>query len=255
MKLIIFLALLIVVNTLAYSKPLHIGVVNFAPPFSSAINLNTGKTANPNKANETHHFYGFCIDLMDEICVRIQETCHYKETELGEKQLNDLRKGTIDVTFLTSPVSSTTDKDYIYSLPYIPSRGQFIVPEGSKINSLDDLVGKKIGTFQASALKNTIVAKYTSLKNIKEYTQLTQMLDALNTHQVDALLINASFAKYLMNNVERLKPIGKPMELGMGYGMIALKHNQALIDQINKALLQIESDGTYTTIYNKYFGV
>jgi ABC-type amino acid transport substrate-binding protein len=243
MKLIIFLALFIL-NTLSYGKALQIGVVNFAPPFSSATATST---------NNSKHFYGFCIDLMDELCTRIQENCQYKETELGKKQLDDLRDGLIDITFLTSPVSDTNDKDYIYSLPYIPSRGQFLVSSGSEIDSLDDLVGKKIGYFQASSLKKTI-AQYTPLNNIKEYTQLPAMLDALSTHQVDALLINSSFAKYLMNNVERLKPIGQPVDLGMGYGMIALKQNEALISRINKALLQIESDGTYTTIYNKYFG-
>lgn len=240
MKLIFFL-LLFIGNIFAYAAPLQIGVVAFAPPFSSAIGSN-------------NQYYGFCIDLINEICTRLQETCQYKLTDLGQKQLNDLRQGIIDVTFLTSPVRPTNGTDYIYSLPYIPSRGQIVVLENSKINSLDELAGKQIGVFQASALKNTVVSKYTSLNNIHEYTSMPEMLDALNSHQVDALLINASFARYLTNNIKRLKLIGHPMELGMGYGMIALKKNADLINRINKALLQIEADGTYETIYNKYFG-
>lgn len=239
MKLIL-LVVLCLGNICAHAKPLQVGVVNFAPPFSSVI-------------GNSNHYYGFCIDLMDELCARIQETCQYKTTELGQKQLEDLRQGIIDITFLTSPVKPTDNTDYIYSLPYLPSRGQFLVLNNSGLNTIDELAGKKIGVFQASELKNTVVAKYTPQKNIHEYTQMPDMLDALSSHQVDALLINASFAKYLVNNIKRLKPLGQPIEVGMGYGMIALKKNATLINRINKALLQIEADGTYMAIYKKYF--
>ncbi|MFA1369849.1 transporter substrate-binding domain-containing protein, partial [Legionella pneumophila] len=42
--------------------------------------------------------------------------------------------------------------------------------------------------------------------------------------------------------------------IGNGYGILALKNNAPLIMKINKALLQIEKDGTYLEIYNTYFG-
>jgi ABC-type amino acid transport substrate-binding protein len=240
MKLILFLALL-VGNILAYGNPLTIGVINFAPPFSSAIG-NSG------------HYFGFCIDLMDALCARINESCHYKETQIGQKQLEDLRRGTIDITFLTSPITLTNNTDYLFSLPYIPSTGQFLTSTDSKINSLDELPGKKIGVIQATDLKKTFLSKYTSPENIHEYAKMTDLLSALNSHQVDVILMNASVAKYVINNLQHLKLVGQPIELGMGYGIIALKNKADIINKINKALLQMETDGSYVAIYKKYFG-
>lgn len=240
MKLILFLALFLS-NLLAYGNPLVVGVGQFAPPFSSSI-------------GNSSHYFGFCIDLMNELCARMHETCEYKATELGQTQINDLHQEIIDITFLTKPISLSNTSDYLYSLPYIPSSGQFLTLSGSDLSSLDALTGKKIGVIAATSLKNTFLAKYSDPKNIYEYDNITDMMAALNAHQIDAVLMNASVAKYVVNNIGRLKLLGQPMQLGMGYGIIALRKNAALIDKINKALLQIEADGTYTRIYNKYFG-
>jgi ABC-type amino acid transport substrate-binding protein len=240
MKLFIFLVLFIS-NLVAYGKPLIVGVPRFAPPFSSAI-------------GNSSHYFGFCIDLMDELCARMHENCQYKTTELGQGQINDLNRGLIDLTFLTKPLGTTNNANYLYSLPYIPSSGQFLTLTNSNLHSLEALSGKKIGVFAANSLKNTFLAKYTAPENIYEYDKIMDMIAALHAHQVDAILMNSSVAKYAINNIGNLKPLGQPMQLGMGYGIISLKKNAALIEKINKALLQLEADGTYTTIYKKYFG-
>lgn len=240
MKLIIFLALLMG-NVLTYGNQLTVGVLKFAPPFTSEI-------------GNSNHYFGFCIDMMQEICSRLKASCHYKSADLG-KQLEALRQGVVDVTFLTNPIDPEENKDYIFSLPYVPSTGQFVVLNGSNIHSIDELQDKKIGVLQASSLKKPILSRYTSLERVQEFAKSFDLLNALATHQVDAMLLNSSVAKYLANNaVYNLKMLGQPIELGMGYGIAALPKNAELVDKINKALLQMEHDGTYITIYNKYFG-
>lgn len=233
--------MLLLGSLVAYGNPLTIGVIKVAPPFSSAI-------------GNSNHYFGFCIDLMDELCLRMNIPCQYKATEV-DKQLNDLREGFIDVTFLISPISPTDTNDYLYSLPYIPSSGQFLTLNNSEIHAVKDLKNKKIGVMQASALKKTVLIHYTSLDNIHEYENVTDLILALTTHKVDAILMNSSVAKYIINNtLDNLRIVGSPVQLGMGYGIIALKRNAEIINRINKALLQIEADGTYVSIYNKYFG-
>lgn len=240
MKCIVFLALL-VSNIWAYGNQLVVGVIKFAPPFVSEIN-NAGE------------FYGFCIELMNEVCKRIGDTCQYKATDLG-KQLDALRQGTIDVAFLTSPVVPTPNQDYLYSLPYIPSQSQFMVlSSNTTIHSLEEIKGKKIGVLKSSNLKNTFLRQYTSAEQIFEYQGITDLISAINAKRVDTILINSSVSKYIINNIQNLKIIGQPINIGMGYGVVALKKNARLINQINAALLQMEADGTYEMIYKKYFG-
>ncbi len=232
--------ILFISSFLAYGNPLTVGILRFAPPFSSADNNN--------------HYFGFSVDLMDEICKRINETCTYKATDL-DTQFKDLDEGVIDITFLPSPLPSTEPTNYIFSLPYISSNGQFMALKSSNINSVDDIKNKKIGALQATFIQYNVLPNYTAKENIKAYSKITSLIEALSNHDIDAALVNASVAKYLLNNtLKGFQLVGKPIVIGNGYGIIALKKNAAVIDKINKALLQIETDGTYLTIYNKYFG-
>jgi len=239
MKILIFL-ILVLGNILAYGNQLVIGVLKFEPPYTSI-------------ASDGKHFYGFCIDLMDVICKRLHESCEYKVTAFDE-QVEDLLNKRIDLTFLPSPITSTENIDYLYSLPYLPSTGQFMTLSNNNIHSLKELKDKKIGVIQASYLKPNFLSHYTSQSNIHEYANTTLLIHALNNHKIDAILINSSVAKYLANNIGNLSPVGEPIQFGMGYGISALKKNADLINKINQILLQLSTDGTYEKIYIKYFG-
>ncbi|PWY56477.1 ABC transporter substrate-binding protein [Legionella qingyii] len=236
---IVFITLL-ASSLFAYGSPLVVGVLKFAPPFSST--------------DSDNHYFGFSVDLMDEICNRIATTCIYKPTDL-DSQFKDLDSGYIDITFLPSPLPSTQLTNYVFSLPYITSRGQFISLKNSNITSVDDIKNKKIGALQATFIQYNVLPNYTSKQNIKAYSKITSLIGALSNHDIDVALVNENVAKYLLNNaLKGFQLVGKPIVMGNGYGIIALKKNAAIIDKINKALLQIETDGTYLTIYNKYFG-
>ena len=133
------------------------------------------------------------------------------------------------------------------------SNGQFLTLTQSNINSVAEINNKKIGTLKFSQLRS-IVIQYTSNENLHEYSNITDLMDALANHQIDAILLNAIFSKYFINNsLIGLKLIGKPITLGNGYGIIALKRHAALINRINTILLEMEHDGNYLKIYNQYY--
>ncbi|MFJ1268529.1 transporter substrate-binding domain-containing protein [Legionella lytica] len=240
MKLIVFLILLLG-NMFVCAAQVEVGVLRFVPPFASEI-------------GHTGQFYGFCIELMNELCKRTGNTCKYKATDV-DKQLSALRGAKIDIAFLPAPVVLTPNEDYLYSLPYLPSESQFmILNTNTSIHSINDIRGKKIGILKTNNLKNTILRQFTAPEQVIEYDGINGLVSGITSGQVDALLLNSSVGKYIINNVQSLKVIGKPIDIGMGYGIVALKKNAPLINKINAALLQMESDGTYETIYKKYFG-
>lgn len=238
-----FVFITLLMNSIfAYCTQLIVGVLKFAPPFSSSDNSN--------------HYFGFSIDLMNEICKRMNVTCTYKATDFN-KQFDDLNDGVIDITTLPRPLSTVEPENYAFSLPYITSKGQFVSLKGSNINSIDDIKNKKIAVLGVTFYQYNVIPNYTSKENIKVYSQITAVIDAVSNHEVDAAFMNENVARYLLLNktLEGFQLIGKPIVTGNGYGIVALKKNAAIIDKINKALLQIETDGTYLTIYNKYFGI
>ncbi|ARB92881.1 transporter substrate-binding domain-containing protein [Legionella longbeachae] len=237
LKQIIFLALLSS-NMFAYSATITVGVGKFVPPFSAA--------------DTSNHYFGFCIDLINELCKRMNDTCEYKSV-MSEGIEASLTKGIVDVTLTPTPISPDVSSEYIFSMPYMTSSGQFIT-NNPDIKSLKDLQGKRIGIIEESNLKTTLLS-YTPIENVKEFSKLPDLIEALNNNDIDAILLNVNILKNLINNqIINFRLVGKPVNLGNGYGLLALKRNAALIDKFNKALLQIENDGTYEGIYNKYFG-
>ncbi|HAT8178950.1 TPA: transporter substrate-binding domain-containing protein [Legionella pneumophila] len=245
MKRIVFI-LLFISNFLVYSESLKVGILQFAPPFSS-------------KSDKSNHYYGFVIDLMNRICNRLQEKCEYIPIP-KEGELKGLEQGIFDIVFSSTPITtSLSDTYHRYSLPYLTSDGQFLTLKENSINTLNDINFKKIGFFKINFQQSPLLKKYDATSTLIEFTDPAELVNALTTKKIDVILINYQAARYIVNNLNptednHLKLIGDKIPIGSGYGIIALKNQSALIDKINDILLEMEKDGSYLQIYNEYFG-
>ena len=50
------------------------------------------------------------------------------------------------------------------------------------------------------------------------------------------------------------EPVTNKQYFGNGFGIAVNKDNQALVDQLNKALETVKENGQYQAIFDKYFG-
>lgn len=238
MKRIVFIILLLS-SFFVHSDPIKVGILEYAPPFSS-------------KADDKH-FFGFIIDLMDVVCKRLNRECVYIATPLGSK-FDALRLGTIDISFAPSPISSNIPQNYIYSLLFLASHGQFVALKDSNIDTIADIVDKKIGVLKYTLFESIILNHYNFNNEVVPFDRLTDLVTAFTSKKVDLIMLNYSFAHYLINTTQdNFKLIGGKIPVGNGYGILALKINSELIDSINHILLDMEEDGTYLKIYNQYF--
>ena len=239
MKRFVFIILLIS-NILVYSDPIKVGILDYWPPFST-------------RADSNNHYFGFAIDLMDAICMRLKRECVYMATPIND-QLNRLNQGSIDVSFAPNPITPNLPDNYLFSLPFIASNGQLIVLQDSNINTIADIEHKKIGVFKLTLFDSLLTAKVNPNNTIIGFEKFNSLVNAFLSGNVDVIMLNYSFAQYFINTTEaRLKLVGNKISLGNGYGILALKRNSALIDDINHALLDMEEDGSYMGIYNQYF--
>ncbi|HAT8966191.1 TPA: transporter substrate-binding domain-containing protein [Legionella pneumophila subsp. pneumophila] len=241
MKRFMFI-LLIFINFHALGKALIIGVPDFAPPFVS-------------RSGGGEFYFGFNIDLMNSICKIIEEECQYKGMNIQQLYTN-LNAGKVDIMLAPTPIVSTAGTNYIFSLPYLPSNAQIVTLKANDhINALTDLKGKKVGTLKYTLYGGLLQEHFQDYVDLMQFSKLSDMAIALSNREIEAVVLNANAAKYAMSNsATELKFVGDPIPIGNGYGILALKNNAPLIMKINKALLQIEKDGTYLEIYNTYFG-
>lgn len=225
---------------LTHAKPLLIGIPNFIPPFVMTIDNKGG-------------YVGFDIDLINEICKRISEPCHFQSLDYNN-MLKGVRNHTLDLAIGYITITPDLQKLYLFSLPYLPSFAQYVVQKESPFHTREALQGKTIGIYHGTLFWPVLINNFNGDVIIKNYPNVSSLILGLTSGEVDAVLMHSAIAESLYANNDNLRLLGHKQAVGLGYGIAAAKDQEALIIRINQALLNMESDGTYLEIYNLYFG-
>ena len=216
-----------------------IGTSAYDPPFEMATGDKSG-------------FFGFEIDLMNEICNRLNDTCQYKPF-VFEKLFKELSAGKIDIALSGITITEERQLTWIFSIPYLASKAGLITKSNTNINSFDDVRGKNIG-IEAGTIFKTFGDSTFPGATIKEYHTQYELLQAIGNDDVDIIILDYESAQYWINNNNLLfKLVGSGINLGTGYGIMANPDKSDLINRINNALNAMQNDGTYLSIYNRYF--
>ncbi|RUR13525.1 transporter substrate-binding domain-containing protein [Legionella sp. km772] len=241
MKLFVFLMLFL--NAVyGFSKDLRVGVITGAPPFSEMSD--DGKQP---------YFFGFSIDMMNTMCKLIKMHCVFSPLTLSN-QFSTLEQRKIDVVLLASPYQLSQLSEYAVSLPYLVSRFQFVTTLDSPIPKGSEIKNYKIGALKTTYYDLLMSSPYHKDNTILSFDTIANLVSALIEHKVDIIALNSAIAfYYINNNTYGIKTISKEITLGDGYGIIALPDNEQIIKEINQAILTMQADGTYLSIYNKYY--
>jgi glutamate transport system substrate-binding protein len=149
-----------------------IGVKYDVPPFG----LN-----NP----QTGEVEGFDVDLGTYIADRLGVEPVFREATT-DNRIPLLVDGTIDLILSTMTITEERDLEIDFSEPYYVANGDVLVPEGSDIQSLEDLNGNTGCTALGSTYQETIKkeAPDAQLRLVDLYSEC---FDQVQTGQVDAV--------------------------------------------------------------------
>ncbi len=207
--------------------------------------------------NDTNHkFQGFDVDLMKAIA---------KEMGLKPKFVNVAWTGIIpgleahkyDCICSAMTITPERAKAVYFSRPYFVASQVIVVRKNdSRIHGVKDLEGKVVGVqlgttgefFAEKLLKEGI--KFT----LKKYQTTPDALLDLKNGRLDAVIIDNGVALWMAKKCpEEYKVINERLTHEL-YGIAVAKDNPALLKAINNALNKTIMDGTYTQIYEKWFG-
>ncbi|CDZ76068.1 Histidine-binding periplasmic protein precursor [Legionella massiliensis] len=167
---------------------------------------------------------------------------------------SDLLSNHIDIGLAAISITELRQETFLFSLPYLASSGQFVTATSSSISSLAGLHEKRVGSVEGTLFKALVQERFKNLVQIVEYPTLTEVFQALSNGKVDAVITDEAAAKYwVATNSTMFKLVGNGIPVGVGYGIMVNKSKGELIEKINKALLEMETDGAYLKIYNRYF--
>ncbi|WP_115707012.1 transporter substrate-binding domain-containing protein [Legionella sainthelensi] len=239
MKIHVALLLSTLMSTSLFAEKLIIGASSFNPPMEM-------------QATTNNVFTGFEIDLLNEICRRINATCVY-EPMTFEDIMKSVATGKVDLGIDGFFITQERLGYYSFSLPYLQTQAQLLTTIDSDVDSTKINTGKRIGVEAGTVFKSILEQKYDNVKVIA-YNNQQNMLRDLADHDIDLIMFDFIGAAYWVHtNPDYFKLVGKAIPFGMGYGILANLNQGALISRINNALDAMEKDGTYSSIYSRYF--
>ncbi|WP_045097544.1 transporter substrate-binding domain-containing protein [Legionella fallonii] len=218
------------------------------------IKIGTPKYAPPYSINDPKQgVSGFDIDYMKKACQRLSWDCEFipmKYIELTDA----LKENKIDLAIGAMVITQNQQNSIIFSLPYLTSDAGFLVSKNSSIDNVSALQGKKVGALHGKAYIDYLSERFNQQISIVPYEVFTSIAMDLNEGKIDAIFMNYLSALYLKQQFsDRVRVLSEHFQVGDGIGIAAMPANKDKIDQINKAILQFQTDGTFTNLYNYYF--
>lgn len=235
---IVIIALL--TTCFSFAQTVTVGITGSHPPYNSRIDLH-------------NHFSGFDVELMDEICKRMDAHCQYLPMIFSEL-FSSIDNNKIDLAIDSIIITPEREHQYLFSTPYLTSRVRFMTKLDSSINTINDLKNKRLAVRSNSPFENLFTNLFNNEVQVTPYNSTPDMVNALGNNKVDAILIDNIAAEYwASNNSQEFKLIASPIIFGKGFGIMSKYGQRDLIAKINEALQQMQTDGTYKKIYSNYF--
>ncbi len=206
--------------------------------------------------DEDGNWTGFDMDIMTKIAEANDLELNVS-VQTFDGILLKLAAKECDVVASSVTITAERAESVDFSDGYFDSYQSLLVrnDDAATLNSLASLDGKKVGV-QASTTGEAFAKENATGAKIQSYEDASAMFLALDSGDIDAVLqdfpINASRAvKQGTSTVSAKFTEGQEAEQ---YGFAVEKGNSALLTVINDALTDFRADGTYETIFAKYFG-
>lgn len=203
---------------------------------------------------ETGEMIGFDMEIIAEVAERAGF-----DYELNTMDFNGiipaLQTGNVDIAIAGITITEERQEIVDFSDPYYDSGLRILVrADNDSVETMDDLNGQKIGTKIGSTSYDYLTKTLDENDGVTPYPGSSDMYMALMSRSVDAVFYDAPNVGYFASTKGegKVKTVG-PLYEGQQYG-IALKKGSEWVDEVNEALASMKEDGTYKTIYEKWFG-
>jgi len=195
-------------------------------------------------------YTGFDIELMEAIGEKIGRTPEFQDTSF-ETIFRDVQQGKFDAVISAATITEEREKAVDFSNPYYLSEQAVLVKEGSPIKSLEELEGKTVGVQQGTTGQELAKEKIGGAE-IRPYPEGPDAVNALKSGTVEGVVIDAPVAANAAEKSGGVE-IAEKVPTEEEYGIAVAQGETELLEEINQGLKEVQDDGTYKTIYEKWF--
>ena len=201
-------------------------------------------------------YVGFDIDVAKKVCEKLGVELELKYIDWDAKVF-ELESGRVDAIWNGMTITLDRAEQMTISKKYFDNQLIILTTSSSAINSLSDLNGKVVGVESTSSSHISILNNLdlkNSLSSLKEYNTSNAALLALESGQIDAMIVDYIYAKYyVLENTDKFKICDAVVgveEYGIGY----LKGSISLKEKIDEIIDKLAEEGIMEDISIKWFG-
>jgi len=206
----------------------------------------------PYTYEENGELKGFEIDLINEIAKRIEVTPEFILYNYTNEPYEAVKNKQIDCAISSNFLSRNND-NIEYSRTYLSTYEVLMCEKSQKFFRLEDLKDKKIGVLKNSKAEEKAKYLLRSMNfEIITYDNPKDIENDIGSGNLDAAISDKHHLNYIQKESDSLKFV---QELDIKYvSMVINSKNPELTEKIDEILLEMEEDGTYQEIYDKWFG-
>lgn len=205
--------------------------------------------------DEKNELVGFDIDYARATGEKMGYEVTFQPIDWKAKE-SELNSGRIDLIWNGYTITDERKEKVLFTKPYLKNAQVVMTKADSNITKLDDLAGKVIGLQSLSSASDALNANEISkqVKTVTEFSDNVLALSDLKIGRVDAVVIDEVVARYYMSKDEGTFKLLDESLAPEEYGIGVKKGNDALLDELQKALDALNADGTAAEISKKWFG-
>lgn len=204
----------------------------------------------PFEQGKPGEYTGFDIELMEAIGEKIGRKAEFQDTSF-ETIFRDVAQGKFEAVVSAATITEEREKAVDFSNPYYLSEQAVLVKEGSDVKTIKDLEGQTVAAQQGTTGLE-LAKEELGGSEIRPFPEGPDAVNALKAGTVEGVIIDAPVAQ---NAVEKSGgvEIAEKIPTEEEYGIAVAQGEEELLEEINKGLEEVMDDGTYKTIYEKWF--
>ncbi|MBU8880634.1 amino acid ABC transporter substrate-binding protein [Bacillus sp. FJAT-29790] len=205
--------------------------------------------------DENNELVGFDIEYAKAAVEKMGKTAKFQPIDWKTKE-TELKSGRIDLIWNGYTITDKRKEMVLFTKPYLKNAQVIATLAKSDISKLDDLEGKVVGLQSLSSAADALNENpvNSKIKSVTEFADNVLALTDLKTGRLDAVVIDEVVINYYMSKEKGVfKVLDESLE-PEEYGVGVKKGNEKLLEQLQKALDEINEDGTAAKISQKWFG-
>ncbi len=205
--------------------------------------------------DENNEIVGFDIDYATSALEHMGYEPVFQPIDWKTKE-SELNSGRIDLIWNGYTITDERKEKVLFTKPYLRNTQVVATLKDSELEKLADLEDKVIGIQALSSAVDALNANEisTKIKSLSEYADNVLALNDLKIGRTDAVVIDEVVIDYYMtlepDTFKVLDETLSPEEYGVG----VKKGNEALLEELQAALDQMNEDGSAAEISTKWFG-